>query len=111
MNFQKQDHPYMVFKKEYNGKPLYSIGISKKNINGEYTNGYVPVQFKSNVEVDNQTKIYIENAWLTFYIDKNNKTIPYIFINEFREVQEESLASYQSVKQDEIVLTDDDLPF
>lgn len=98
MNFQKQDHPYMVFRKDYNGTPVYSIGISKKNRDGSYTNGYLVAQFRNKVELDNQTKIMIENAWLTFYLNKQGKTVPYIFINEFREIEEESLASYQSVK-------------
>lgn len=72
----------MIFKREYNGKPYYSLGLSKKNQDGSYTNGYITCQFKNGVNLANQTKIKIKSAWLSFYL-KDKQTIPYIFINDF----------------------------
>lgn len=77
----------MVFRKDYNGKPSYSLGLSKKDKDGKYINGYVKVNFKKNVELNNKSKIKITNAWLDFYKD-NEKTIPTIFINEFEIIQD-----------------------
>ena len=77
----------MVFRKDYNGKPSYSLGLSKKDKDGKYINGYVKVNFKKGVELDNKSKIKIKNAWLDFYKD-NEKTIPTIFINEFEMSQD-----------------------
>ena len=78
----------MVFKNEYEGKPIYKIGLSKKNADGSYANGYILAQFKKGIELENRTNIYIKNAWLTFYLTKDKKTVPYIFINEFETVEQ-----------------------
>ena len=76
----------MVFRKDYNGKPSYSLGLSKKDKDGKYINGYVKVNFRKDVKLNNKSKIKIKNAWLDFYKD-NEKTIPTIFINEFEIVE------------------------
>lgn len=76
----------MIFKSDNNDKTIYSIGLSKKNQDGSYENGYMVVRFKKDVTLENKTKIKIKNAWLDFY-KVENKTNPYIFINEFEVVQ------------------------
>ena len=58
------DRPIMVFK---NDRGSYSVGISKKNQNGEYENAYFPIQFKKDVELQNRTLINIKQAKLSFY--------------------------------------------
>jgi hypothetical protein len=78
----KTDREEMIFRKEYNDKVSYSIGLSKKKEDGSYENGYMPVRFRKGTELKDKTKIKIKEAWLDFYkIDK--KTIPYVFINKF----------------------------
>ena len=81
------DFPVMIFKNEYQGNTFYSLGLSKKDTEGKYINGYMPCQFKKSVSVEDKTKIYIKSAWLTFYL-KEKETKPYIFINEFETVEE-----------------------
>lgn len=76
----------MVFVNEHNGRKFYKVGISKKMQDGNYQNGYVDVQFKKDIIVENKTKINIKSAWLTFYMNKENITVPYIFINEFEQL-------------------------
>lgn len=61
----------MIFKKEYEGKNLYSTNISNKDINGNYTNMYVSVQLPKGVEVENKTYIEITKGFLAFFKDKN----------------------------------------
>lgn len=87
------DYKYqiMVFKNEYNGNSIYKLGLSKKNQDGTYTNGYILAQFKKGVELENKTNIYIKSAWLTFYLTKDKKTVPYVFINEFETVGENKI--------------------
>jgi hypothetical protein len=108
----------MVFKNEYNGKIFYSIGISKKNQDGKYENGYINVRFKKNVELDNQTKIKIKKAWIDFYC-KDRKTFPYIFVSEFEPVEEkkdafkefgESIKTESEIGQ-QIEISEEDLPW
>lgn len=81
------ERPLMVFKREYNGRVYYSLGISKKEMNGKYTNGYMPCEFKKGVSVNDKTRIYLKNAFLTFYL-KDKQTVPYIKILEYETVEE-----------------------
>jgi hypothetical protein len=76
---------------------MYKIGLNHKNIDGTYTNGSMMVKFPNNTqELENKTYIYIENAWLDFYIKEKTKdngesykeVVPYIFINKFRTLEE-----------------------
>ena len=108
----------MVFKNEYNGKVFYSIGISKKNQDGKYENGYINVRFKKDVELDNQTKIKIKKAWIDFYC-KDRKTFPYIFVSDFEPVGEkkdvfkefgESIKTESQIGE-QIEISEEDLPW
>lgn len=100
-------YPVMIFKREYNGKTFYKAGLSRKNRDGNYINGYISCKFKNGVSVNDKTKIYLKNAWLDFYL-KDKVTVPYIFINEFETVEE----TINNVKQElEYEIKDEDLPF
>lgn len=119
----------MIFRKDYNGKPSYSLGLSKKDKDGKFVNGYIKVNFKKGVELNNKSKIKIKNAWIDFYKD-NEKTIPTIFINEFDIIEQpakevansgkkeanpyEEFANSMTTEFDtgeQIQITDEDLPF
>lgn len=78
----KTDKEEMIFRNEYEGKVSYKIGLSKKNKEGQYEKGYMPVRFKQDIELNNQTRILIKEAWLSFNTH-DKKTYPYIFINDF----------------------------
>lgn len=86
----------------------YSITLSKKNTDGKWENGYISAQFKKDVDLNSGTKINIKNAWLTFYKNKDNKYVPYVFVNDF-EVLETARQSLE--KECTIVGNDSDLPF
>ena len=85
INFER---PIMIFRKDFDNGTVYRFGASKKNVEGEYENGYITCQFKKDVEIENMTKIFVKSAWLSFYNTKEKKTIPYIFINEFDYVDD-----------------------
>lgn len=123
------DSQYTVFRNDYNGYSYYKIGVSKKSQTGEWINGYIRCQFKKGVALENKAKIYIRKAWLSFYLN-NKDTIPFIFISEFETTDEtienakkESTENSQKSTEistepdpfkdfgEEIVLTDDMLPF
>ena len=127
MNIQ-DNKPRMIFVKEYDGRKYYKVSVSKKLANGEYENGYIDIQFKQGVEFENKTKIYLKNAFLTFYKSKDKATIPYIFVMDY-EIAEEQIKhnketdiNKQETKDDfadfgrevamnEIEIKDEDLPF
>ncbi len=109
----------IIFKNEYNDKPYYTIGLSKKDKNGNYINGYMNVSFKKGVELENMTKIKIKSAWLDFY-KKDVKTIPVIFINDFEIAEENKKDPFEefgdSIKTDfdlgeDMQIEESDLPF
>lgn len=81
MNIENK-YAVMIFKNINDGKAFYNIGLSKKDAEGNYVNGYMSCRFKKDVELEDKTKIMIKSAFLTFYL-KNKVTVPYIFISEF----------------------------
>lgn len=112
-------------------RPIYKIGLSHKNIDGSYSNGSMLCKFSKNAPIiETKALIYIKNAWIDFYFKERKKetgekfkeTIPYIFINEFETLDEtiensknDSLIQnevdpYQQFNE-EMALSDDDLPF
>lgn len=131
MNIENQ-YPVAIFRFESGGNIYYKMGLSNKDQNGNYINGYIPVQFRRGIELENKTKIYLKKAWLTFYLKKENVngvdkniTVPYVFVSEFEKVEEVIAGSKEKdiVKDEaaasdpfadlgnELVFTDDDLPF
>lgn len=130
MNIDNQ-YPVAIFRFESGENVYYKMGLSNKDQNGNYINGYIPVQFRRGIELENKTKIYLKKAWLTFYLKKENIdgvdkniTVPYVFVSEFEKVEEVIAGSKEKdiVKEEsgsdpfkdlgnEIAFTDDDLPF
>jgi hypothetical protein len=118
MNIQT-DKMQMIFRKDYEDRTVYTMGMSKKRPDGTYDNAYIPVNFKKGVELENQTNIYIKNAWLTFFKTREGKPIFYIFINEFNTVKEQAnefkdasiKTETNGLKSLNIEIGNDDLPF
>ena len=109
----------MIFRKDYKGEPMYSIGLSKKDKQGNFMNGYITANFKKGTDIPNRSKIKIKEAWLSFY-QKDRTTIPTIFVNDYEIAQEpkkeenpyeEMKAKVESDFGEQIQLTDDDYPF
>lgn len=93
----------MIFMNEREGRKSYSMGISKKLQDGSYENGFIPAQFRKDVSLGNKTKIEIKKAWLSFYkTTEGNRTVPYIFIDDFivtEEWGEKALESFKPVEE------------
>lgn len=70
--------------------PRYSIGISKKNQDGSYSNCYFPVHFKKDVSVDNATDIKINNSFFSFNTSKGQdgkeRKFPYLMVTDFEVI-------------------------
>lgn len=109
------DYAVTIFKNENTYGTFYKVGLSKKDVNGNYINGYKDCRFKKDIQLENKTKIYIKKAWIDFYV-KDKKTIDYIFISEF-EIATDNQATKKEPTPvaDEpftgIEINDDDLPF
>ena len=107
MNFENLKNK-MIFRRDNDYGSFYSIGLSKKNEDGSYENGYLDVRFKKGIELENKTKININESWLSFYKKNNGEydtTVPYIFINDFEIVDGDS------EETPDTDFDDSDLPF
>lgn len=118
------EHEVTIYKHDGQYGVSYSVGLSKKKQDGSYENGFLPVRFRKDVEIEDKTKLFIKNAWLSFNV-KDKKTYPYIFINEYtllddainpkkdetpKEEKKEENDPYQEFAE-ETEITDADLPF
>ena len=57
------DKPVQVWRYDGNGFPQYSIGISKKDDDGKYIREYQQIVFRKGVELQNNERIYIFDAF------------------------------------------------
>ena len=94
------EKPYTIFRKEYNDRTFYKVGLSKKTKEGEYEKGYVDIRFKGNPSIPNKTQIYIKKAFLSFYLNKDKHTTPYIQVMEWEEVAEVIEKEHADAKKD-----------
>lgn len=98
----------MVFRKDYNGKALYSVGLSKKDVDGNRIYGYIAAKFRKGIELDDKTRIIVKNGWLDFY-KKGNITVPQIMITEFEVAKPVPQNAAPSQAYFEAI--DEDMPF
>ena len=99
----KENEEVIIFK---NDKGYYSIGLSRKDRNGEYFYGYFPCQFKKDVNVANKTRIKLKNAFISFYL-KDNETKSYLMILDYSIVEKDK--DYLQMKNE--MEENNDMPF
>lgn len=78
--------PTTVYRKDYNGKPIYNISMVKTDVDGNKNYGYIGAKFKRGVELSDKTRIDIKTGWLSFYTKDHEKwkeTVPFVFISDF----------------------------
>lgn len=107
-----------IFRKEKDDKVYYSIGLSKKDKDGNYIYGYMMCRFPKDASIPDKAKILIKEAWIDFYL-KDKITNPYIFINKYEIVEDgktitEELpkaSSEYDTENSDVQIKDEDLPF
>ena len=60
----------IIFRNDYEGKPIYKIGISRKNQDGTYTNSTMLCKMPKDTDLHHKTWIMIKSAWIDFYLKK-----------------------------------------
>lgn len=99
----------------------YSIGVSSKDKDGNWVNGFLPCNFRKGTEIANKSKINISNSFPTVrkYTDKTGteRTEIGIFVMDFTVAEQgETLTQQSAASGTEWMsipdnLTDDSLPF
>lgn len=91
LTIKTDDKGVKVFRKDREGKngpwATYSVGVSSKDMNGNWINGYVDVQFKKGVEVNNKATIVINNAFPVVN-ESNGRTFVKYMITDFTVLEE-----------------------
>lgn len=110
-----------IFKKELNGKELYSTSISNKNQNGDWDKMYLSVQLPRNVVLENGTDINITKGFLSFYKNNNGFCMPKIVIQEFITIVIQEFITKEEIEERQAIINeefyqdnqnfDDSLPF
>lgn len=106
-----------IYRKDFNGRAAYTTQLSKKDKDGNWTNGYIGIQFNKDVELPDKTDIELTNAWIDFYISKDNKTVTQIRCTQFECESQDIPQTPKSKKPPEIpegfqaLEDDDDIPF
>ena len=70
----------------------YTLGISSKDKDGNWVNGYLDCQFKKGVELNNKAKIEIGNSFYTVS-EYNGKKYVKLFIMDFTIVEQGEVTS------------------
>ena len=60
----------------------YSLGVSSKDKDGNWVNGFLDCQFKKGIDIPNKSKINIKNAFYTVS-EYNGKKYYKIFVMEY----------------------------
>ena len=100
-----------IYKKEINGKELYSTSISRKNQEGKWERMYLSVQLPRNVVLEDNTDINITKGFLSFYKTNEGLLKIEILIQEFQikeEIEEREAIINEKSYQNNF---SDDLPF
>lgn len=87
MNIQ-DDKQYTIYEKELNGVKFYRLQLSKKLQDGSYQNGYIDIKFAKCEPPKNKEKIYLKKSFLSFYLSKDKRTIPYIVCMEYETTEQ-----------------------
>ena len=106
----------MIFKNDLG----FSTTISNKNMDGTWENMYISVQFPKNderaKEMDNKTKIYIKNGFLSFYKSTAGISKVKLIITDYEIRETEKTMQSNNDPFDDMVTSvddysDEDLPF
>ena len=94
----------------YGKYTLYSLGISTRNKDGSWDNGYINCKFKKGISVPNKSKIKINNAFFTAS-KSGDKTYTNLMITDF-DILEGETAAGEAEEFMKIPETDDsEVPF
>ena len=97
-----------IFKKEIEGKTLYSTSLTNKNMDGTYENMYITAQLPKGMSLENNTKINITKGFLSFYRNKNGLAQVKVVIQEFESLTQ-TIPQYEETPS--YFTPDSDLPF
>jgi hypothetical protein len=111
------DKGVIVYAKELDGKngkfTVYSLGVSSKDTEGKYINGYVQCLFKKGTVLANKAKIKINRSFFVVNKGTDGKTYPKLMITDFDILESGETAMDEADNYIKIAdgAFDDDTPF
>lgn len=93
----------MVFRNEKDGRVYYRTTIGHRNQDGTHDNAGFPIQFPKDVDLADRTIINSEDAYLTFYKNKEGNPVFYIFVAKHKEGQVEGPRGITLVADEQMI--------
>ena len=92
-----------IFRNEKDGRVFYRTTIGHKKQDGKFDNAGISVQFPKDVDLADRTVINSENAFLTFYKNKDGIPVYYIFVATHKEGQVDGPRGITLVADDQMI--------
>lgn len=92
-----------VFRNEKDGRVFYRTTIGHRKQNGEYENAGISIQFPRDVNLADRTVINSDNAFLTFYKNKDGNPVFYIYVAAHKEGQVEGPRGITLVADEQMI--------
>ena len=92
-----------IFRNAKDGRVFYRTTIGHKKQDGKFDNAGIAVQFPKDVDLADRTVINSENAFLTFYKNKDGIPVYYIFVATHKEGQVDGPRGITLVADDQMI--------
>lgn len=74
-----------IYRKDFDGKPVYSTSIGRKKEDGKYENMYIQVQLPKDIELQDKTDINITKGFISWYSTKEGLPKIKFIVMEFED--------------------------
>lgn len=92
-----------VFRNEKDGRVFYRTTIGHKKQDNTFDNAGISIQFPKDVDLADRTVINSENAFLTFYKNKDGNPVYYIYVATHKEGQIEGPRGITLLADDQMI--------
>ena len=89
-----------IYRKDFDGKPVYSTSISRKNQDGKYENMYIQIQLPKDIVLEDKTDINITKGFISWYKTKDGLSKIKFVIMEY-ETEEKYIQEEREAIQNE----------
>lgn len=89
---------FKISKVEHDIYTFYFINDKKRTMEGKTITGKIPCRFKKGVEIEHDTRIFINKAYLDWY-KKGAETRLQVFITDFEKVNQRGEEKKQAISE------------
>lgn len=98
LEITKPNFPLKVTRTEYDIYTFYFLNDRKRSMDGKITYGKLPCRFKKDVELEDNTEIFIQKAYLDWY-KKGRESKLQVFVTEFEIVNQRGKEKKKAISE------------